>query len=75
MEGKNYINGAFVNGTSGERFESRNTANTDEGLGTFPLSSETDVNSAVGAANAAYDGGRKLSCIKRGEYFDKLVQL
>ena len=26
MEGKNYINGAFVDGSSGDRFESRNPA-------------------------------------------------
>ena len=54
MEGKNYINGAFVDGASGDRFESRNPANIDEVLGTFPLSSETDVNNAVHAAQEAY---------------------
>ena len=75
MEGKNYINGAFVNGTSGERFESRNPANTDEVLGMFPLSSETDVHNAVHAAQEAYHSWRRLSRIKRGEYFDEFVQL
>ena len=75
MEGKNYIHGAFVEGTSGEIFESRNPANTDEVLGTFPLSSETDVHNAVSTAKAAYDGWRRLSRIKRGEYFDEFVQL
>ncbi len=75
MEGKNYINGAFVHGTSGERFESRNPANFDEVLGTFPLSSEKDVNNAVDAAKAAYDGWKCLSRIKRGDYFDDFVQL
>ncbi len=75
MNGKNYINGTFVDGSSGDRFESRNPANTDEVLGTFPLSSETDVNSAVQAAQEASDGWRRLSRIKRGEYFDEFVQL
>lgn len=75
MEGKNYINGAFVDGTSGEKFESRNPANFDEVLGTFPLSSEQDVNNAVSAAKAAYDGWRRLSRIKRGEYLDEFTQL
>ena len=37
MDGKNYINGAFVNGSAGGRFESRNPANFDELLGTFPF--------------------------------------
>jgi len=75
MEGKNYINGAFVGSASGGRFESRNPANIDEVLGTFPLSSESDVNNAVQAAQTAYDGWRHLSRIKRGEYFDEFVQL
>ena len=75
MEGENYINGAFVNGISGDRFESRNPANVDEVLGTFPLSSETDVNNAVHAAQEAYHSWRRLSRIKRGEYFDEFVQL
>ncbi len=75
MEGKNYINGAFVSGVSGNRFESRNPAHFNEVLGTFPLSSERDVNNAVDAAKTAYDGWRRLSRIKRGEYFDEFVQL
>ncbi len=75
MDGKNYINGAFVNGDSGDTFESRNPANFDEVLGTFPLSSEKDVNNAVSAANTAYEGWRRLSRIRRGEYFDEFVQL
>ena len=75
MDGKNYINGAFVNGDSGDTFESRNPANFDEELGTFPLSSEKDVNNAVSAANTAYEGWRRLSRIRRGEYFDEFVQL
>lgn len=75
MDGKNYINGAFVNGNTGGRFESRNPANFDELLGTFPLSSEKDVNDAVTAAQGAYDGWRRLSRIKRGEYLDEFAQL
>lgn len=74
-EGKNYINGAFADSTSGERFESRNPAGFDEILGTFPLSSEKDVHNAVSAAHAAYDGWRHVSRIKRGEYLDEFTQL
>lgn len=75
IEGKNYIGGAFIGGTSGERFESRNPANFEEVLGSFPLSSGEDVNNAVGAAEAAYDSWRRLSRIKRGEYLDEFTQL
>ena len=67
MDGKNYINGAFVNGTTGGQFESKNPANYDEVLGTFPLSSEKDVNDAVSAAQGAYNNWRRLSRSKRGE--------
>ncbi|MCF6158661.1 MAG: aldehyde dehydrogenase family protein [wastewater metagenome] len=75
MEGKNYINGTFVDGVSGERFESRNPARFDEVLGTFPLSSEKDVRNAVHAAQTAYDSWRHVSRIKRGEYLDTFTQL
>jgi aldehyde dehydrogenase (NAD+) len=75
MEGKNYINGIFVNGSSGDRFESRNPANTDEVLETFPSSTDKDVNNAVSAAKAAYQGWKCLSRIKRGEYLDAFTQL
>lgn len=74
MEGKNYINGVFVEGASGDRFESRNPANIDEVLGTFPLSAVKDVDDAVNAAKAAYNGWRCLSRIKRGEYLDEFTQ-
>jgi len=75
MKGQNYINGAFADSSSGERFESRNPANFGEVMGTFPLSSEKDVNDAVQAAKTAYDAWRKISRIKRGEYLDEFVQL
>jgi len=75
MNGKNYINGVFVDGDSGEMFESRNPAQFDEILGTFPLSSQNDVNNAVQAARAAYDGWRHTSRIRRGEYLDEFAQL
>src|SRR3972149_4511928 len=75
MDGKNYINGTYVNSASDTRFESRNPANFDELLGTFPLSSEKDVNDAVSAAQGAYGSWRRLSRIKRGEYLDDFAQL
>jgi aldehyde dehydrogenase (NAD+) len=75
MDGKNYIDGAFVDNLSNNRFESRNPAHVDELLGTFPLSSEKDVDAAVQSAQAAFNGWRALSRIKRGEYFDEFVQL
>ncbi|MGQ3684749.1 MAG: aldehyde dehydrogenase family protein [Candidatus Loosdrechtia sp.] len=75
IEGKNYIGGMFVDGASGERFESRNPANFEEVLGTFPLSSGEDVNNAVSSAKVAYDCWRRLSRIRRGEYLDEFIRL
>lgn len=51
---KNYIGGKWVDAKSGERFESRNPANTDEIIGTFPRSRKDDVVAAIDAAQAAF---------------------
>ncbi|MDR4507533.1 MAG: aldehyde dehydrogenase family protein [Candidatus Brocadiaceae bacterium] len=75
MEGKNYINGTFIAGADGNRFESRNPANRDEILGTFPLSTERDVNNAVHSAQTAYDTWKHISRVKRGELLDEFIQL
>jgi len=75
MKGKNFINGRWVDSHSGKSFESRNPANRDEVLGTFPASNATDVAEAVQAARKAYPAWRATSRIKRGEVFDQFVQL
>jgi aldehyde dehydrogenase (NAD+) len=75
MNGKNFINGKWVDSHSGETFESRNPANRDEVLGTFPASNAMDVAEAVQAARKAFPAWRALSRIKRGEIFDAFVQL
>ena len=51
---QNYLGGKWIPAGSGDTFESRNPANTDEVLGTFPRSTAEDVNQAVQAAKAAY---------------------
>src|SRR3990170_1711526 len=75
MEGKNYISGKFIASNTGRTFESRNPANTDEVIGTFPMSDEKDVNTAVEAASNAFPSWRGLSRIKRGEYVDAFTQI
>ncbi|POA76256.1 aldehyde dehydrogenase, partial [Pseudomonas sp. FW305-E2] len=51
---KNFIHGEWVAPKSGKTLENRNPANTDEVIGAFPLSTQDDVDAAVGAAKAAY---------------------
>lgn len=51
---KNYIGGKWVDARSGETFESRNPANTDEIIGVFPRSRKDDVVAAIDAAQAAF---------------------
>ncbi|MBI3610366.1 MAG: aldehyde dehydrogenase family protein [Nitrospirae bacterium] len=75
MKGKNFINGQWVASGSGEIFESRNPADRDDVIGTFPLSNAQDVDGAVQAAEKAFPAWRAMSRIKRGEVFDNFVQL
>ena len=75
MNGKNYIDGKWADSYSGEFFESRNPADRDEVLGTFPRSNVKDVDEAVQAARKAFPAWRAVSRIKRGEIFDHFVQL
>ena len=51
MTFQNYINGEWV---SGETFENRNPANTDEVVGEFVKGRAADVQAAAEAAQAAF---------------------
>ena len=75
VHGKNFINGRLMDSHSGQTFESRNPADTDDVIGTFPRSDGQDAEEAVRAARAAYPAWRRMSRIKRGEIFDQFVQL
>ena len=55
---KNFIGGQWVDSRSSKFIENRNPANTDEVVGIFPASNQEDVNDAVAAATAAYEGWR-----------------
>ena len=45
---KNFINGEWVESSSGETTENRNPANTDEVLGLFQKSNADDISNAIG---------------------------
>jgi aldehyde dehydrogenase (NAD+) len=64
---KNFINGQWVESSSGETFENRNPANTDDLVGIFQKSNAADVKQAVDAAAEAYKTWRLVPAPKRGE--------
>ena len=63
----NFIAGEWVAARSGQTFENRNPADTDEVLGVFPDSGPEDVERAVAAARDAFPAWRALPAPKRGE--------
>src|SRR5258708_2785148 len=52
---KNFIDGEWVESSSGETFENRNPADTRDLVGIFQKSAKADVDAAVGAAKRARD--------------------
>jgi aldehyde dehydrogenase (NAD+) len=67
MTYEHYINGEWVEGDGSETFESTNPA-TGESLGEFHRGTESDVDEAVAAADAAEESWQELSRIDRAEY-------
>lgn len=70
---KNFINGQWVESKSGETFENRNPADTDEVVGVFQKSGAEDVKAAVDAASEAYKSWRLMPAPKRGEILYKVA--
>jgi acyl-CoA reductase-like NAD-dependent aldehyde dehydrogenase len=64
---KNFINGEWSESTSGQAFEDRNPANSDELVGMFPASTAEDVDAAVDAAREAFASWRLVPAPKRAE--------
>jgi alpha-ketoglutaric semialdehyde dehydrogenase len=67
-EHRNYVGGTWVPAASGETFPSRNPANRDEVLGSFPRSAAEDVDRAVRAAGDAYEGWMRTPVPRRADY-------
>jgi acyl-CoA reductase-like NAD-dependent aldehyde dehydrogenase len=67
-EHRNYLGGKWVPAESGETFESRNPADRDELVGTFPRSGPQDVTRAVEAAGEAYRDWMMTPVPERADY-------
>ncbi|HEV8618194.1 MAG TPA: aldehyde dehydrogenase family protein [Candidatus Udaeobacter sp.] len=71
----NYINGRWVPSRSGEWIENRNPADTRDVIGRFPRSTEADVDEAVAAAKAAFDGWRHTPAPRRAEILFRVGEI
>src|SRR5215813_11595107 len=72
---KNFIDGEWKDAKGGEAYENRNPANTDELIGMFASSGAEDVDAAVDAAKAAYNGWRLTPAPKRAEILFRAAEM
>src|SRR5262249_55488039 len=71
----NFIDGAWVPSVSGDLFEDRNPANSDDVVGVFQKSTATDVADAIDAARLAYERWRLVPAPKHAELLFRAAQL
>jgi alpha-ketoglutaric semialdehyde dehydrogenase len=71
----NFIDGSWVASVSGQFFENRNPARTDDLIGLFQQSSREDVECAIDAARRAYERWRLVPAPRRSEILFRAAQL
>ncbi len=72
---QNYINGAWRDSSDSKTFENRNPANWGDIIGTFPLSTVSDVHDAAQAATEAFKKWRLIPAPSRGEICRKAGEI
>jgi alpha-ketoglutaric semialdehyde dehydrogenase len=72
---KNFIDGEWVEASTGETFENRNPADTRDLVGIFQKSSKTDVNDAVEAAKRAFLRWRLVPAPRRAEIVFRAAEI
>src|SRR3989304_2543543 len=72
---KNYINGEWVEPRGGKTFENVNPADKSDIVGLFPASDKCDLEEAVAAAKAAYNGWRLTPPPKRADILFRAAQM
>lgn len=72
---QNFINGKWVTPDSGQYYQSVNPADSQDVIGEFPLSEESDVNAAVESAHRAFATWGKMLADEREKYINKLIAL
>src|SRR5215469_18935572 len=72
---KNFIDGEWVESSSGETFENRNPADTRDLVGIFQHSNKDDVNAAVDAAKRAFAKWRLVPAPRRAEIVFRAAEI
>ena len=72
---KNYIDGEWVESSTGETFENRNPADTRDLVGIFQKSNRADVNAAVDAAKRAFAKWRLVPAPRRAEIVFRAAEI
>jgi alpha-ketoglutaric semialdehyde dehydrogenase len=72
---KNFIDGEWVESSSGETFENRNPADTRDLVGIFQKSNKSDVDAAVDAAKRAFAKWRLVPAPRRAEIVFRAAEI
>src|ERR1039458_3411630 len=72
---KNFIDGEWVEASTGETFENRNPADTRDLVGIFQKSAKADVDSAVAAAKRAFTKWRLVPAPRRAEVVFRAAEI
>jgi acyl-CoA reductase-like NAD-dependent aldehyde dehydrogenase len=72
---RNFVDGDWVVSSSGQTFENRNPANTDDLVGVFQQSNGADARAAIEAAARAYEHWRLVPAPLRAEILFKAAQI
>src|SRR4051812_34616615 len=72
---KNFIDGEWVEASTGETFENRNPADTRDLVGIFQKSGREDVNTAVEAAKRAFARWRLVPAPRRAEIVFRAAEI
>src|SRR5215469_13658288 len=72
---KNFIDGEWIEASTGETFENRNPADTRDLVGIFQKSSKTDVDDAVEAAKRAFQRWRLVPAPRRAEIVFRAAEI
>ena len=75
VKGFNIINGQLTESSDGTTFESKNPALLSDVLGSFPLSTKTDVDAALDAAHAAFPAWSATPAPTRGQIIGNMGRL
>jgi acyl-CoA reductase-like NAD-dependent aldehyde dehydrogenase len=71
----NFIDGAWVESSTGETFENRNPADTRDLVGVFQKSGKADVDAAVDAAKRAFAKWRLIPAPRRAEIVFRAAEI